>query len=125
MLGSLYAAPGAGATWYYGYNNLTPGYPYGRCDHVLPGSHSLACAGWNYWNANQVYKLNGGWIRVGYWDVNRYMHYTQYCCVWAGPPITQYRSTSVGGYAPAYNAATCAYDYTYAGNSSYVRCEAF
>lgn len=118
------ASAGTQVTLYYGLNNLTPSYPTDRCSAVFPGSHSLACSGFNNWDRTRVYKDHGGWIKVGFWDagVPPRDYYLEFTGIAMSPPIVVLR-TDV--YAPPYNASFCGYDFDRTPtNSSYVRCEA-
>jgi hypothetical protein len=99
--------------------------PLNRCDHVLPRSQRLACAGWNYWDRTRVWKQSGDWIRVGFWNSDRTMHYRRYYGVYLNPPIVVYRTDSgmTHGAADQYNASVCAWDLDDGAGSS-VQCDA-
>lgn len=118
------ASAGTQITTYYGFNNLTPTYPTDRCSAVLPGSHSLACSGFNNWDRTRVYKDHGGWIKVGFWDsgVPPLDYYFEFTGTIMNPPIVVLR-VDVG--APPYNASFCGYDFDQTPTpSSYVQCQA-
>jgi hypothetical protein len=112
----------------YGISILNANTPYEACSNVLgPGSHGLACAGWNYWDRTRVWKYSGGSIRVGFWYRNVFgvatMGYRIYNApYWNGQVLTVDR-TELTGVTP-YSASTCAYDYSYGGPESAVLCEA-
>ncbi|MFN2471658.1 MAG: hypothetical protein ABR583_11870 [Gaiellaceae bacterium] len=110
-----------------GFDFVTPSFPHDRCSAVLPNSQSVACSGWNGWDQARVWKNSGGSLRLGFWVNNPYsgfpeMWYRTYGPTYNGLLLTVER-TAFEGEVPPYNAATCAYDFTYGGPSSYVLCE--
>lgn len=102
--------------------------PIDQCLSVFPsGSQRIACSGWNNWDRSRVYKAGGGWIRVGFWNPDRTMHYLSFTGTRVDPnPIVVLRTDPglVGGPANSYNAVTCAYDVTNGGDASSVECDA-
>jgi hypothetical protein len=119
---------GCGVCRFYddgGWNVVSTSIPVDRCASALPGgSHSVACAGWSYWDRTRVWKNSGGSIRVGFWYRNYQnfptMSYRIAGASWNGGAVTFDRTE---GLATPYNVSTCAYDFSYGGAQSYVICE--
>ena len=107
----------ATVTPYYGYNYLSVNIPVGRCDPL--NAVGYACSdGFNNFDRNRVYKVNGGNIGVAFLDTSYNSYGLTFCCVRTGSnPIVVLR-TDVG--APPYNRTFCGYS---SGLSSYVQCQ--